>query len=114
MNRLPPSPDHPAIRHLQALKAMCDPCSRDAVDVAIDAVRALSEMRPKHPKVIVGQRYAQLIVSYPALQKAQKALGAFDLGPPDLKALMAEVQADRDAHNATLDSSEHRAKWGRP
>lgn len=112
--RRPPSPDHPAIRHLQALKQFCDPCSRDAVDVAIDSIRALAETRPKHPTTVVGQSYAVLYVSHAALRAGQKALGDFDLGPPDLAAMRAAHADDRAAHYDDLGREETGRKWGRP
>lgn len=105
-------PDHPAIRHLQALKSMSDACTRDALDVAIDSIRAVSEMRPKHPRTVVGQRYAQLIVSYPALRRAQTALGDWDLGRLDVDALVAQVQTDRERDAAEMDRDDVRSKWG--
>lgn len=107
--------DHPAalilddkVRHFGSLE------DAEAVQAGAAALRALAQFRPHHPQAIVGRRYATLVVPFEALMAAREALGDHDLGPVDVLALRQLHDDDRQAHNATLDSSEHRAKWARP
>lgn len=105
--------DHPAAARLDSLvSAIPNQTDRDAIQAGAAALRALAQFRPHHPQAIVGKRYATMVVPYEALMAAREALGDHDLGPVDVLALRQLHDDDRQAHNATLDSSEHRAKWG--
>lgn len=105
--------DHPAAEHLTMMSArpqsMADAM---ALEAGAAALRALAALRPHHPQVIVGSRYASLIVPLDALRAAQAALGDHDLGPVDVAALRALHDADRQDHFAEMGDEALRAKWG--
>jgi len=109
--------DHPDAEILETFSidhhATSTDHSRKAMAAGAAALRALAQFRPHHPQAIVGKRYATLVVPFEALMAARAAVGDHDLGPVDVNALRQLHDDDRQAHNATLDSSEHRAKWGR-
>lgn len=107
--------DHPAAAHLAMMSTMPQSMADAmALEAGAAAIRALAEFRPHHPQAIIGRRYATLVVPYEALMAARAALGDHDLGPVDVAALRQLHDDDRQAHNATLTSQEHRQKWARP
>lgn len=96
-------------------------CERDFTGLEIRAfkagaaaIRALQGLRPHHPRGVVGNSYATLVVGYDELVAAQDAVGReHDLGGFDLQAAQDKHRAERVAHYRGMDSDEIASKWGR-
>ena len=78
------------------------------------AIRALQGLRPHHPRAVVGNSYATLVVGYDELVAAQDAIGIEnDLGHFDLEAALDNHRAERLARYRGMTPDERAEKWGR-
>lgn len=75
---------------------------------------ALAGLRPHHPRTVVGDRYAVLVVGLAELKAAQAALGDMDLGPFDVEAAAQAHKQDRVDHYRGMTRDEVQQKWNRP
>lgn len=109
--------EHPAITTLKALAgnpARTATYEASALVTAIQAIEALQALRPHHPRAVVGNSYATLVVGYDELVAAQDAIGIEnDLGRFDLEAAQDKHRAERVAHYRGMTPDEISAKWSR-
>lgn len=107
----------PAIAVLDRLASdpfRSDPREAQAIYAAIKAIRALQGLRPHHPRGVVGNSYATLVVGYEEMVAAQDAIGIEnDLGRFDLEAAQDKHRAERVARYRGMTPDERAEKWGR-
>lgn len=105
--------EHPAIAQLEAMHTGWAN-DADAIETAVAAIRALQGLRPHHPRGLVGNSYATLVVGYDELVAAQDAIGIEnDLGHFDLEAALDNHRAERLARYRGMTPDERAEKWGR-
>lgn len=105
--------DHPKAADLDSIASRARAAwETDAAKAGAAALRALAEFRPHHPQVVVGRRYASLIIPLAALDAAKAVLGDHDRGPVDVEALRALHDSDRQDDYELMGRRELRDKWG--